>query len=596
MKENEASRQGSIQEEEALNTKKRFIPLLAVVLLIIVVILITLAARFIERYIPSKEVQDLQEYYGLSSEADMALVLDDALSGILCEYKDGQVYVDYRTVHDRFNSRFYWDSAENLLFYTLPDNLITVQAGSNEYQIGKEKKAENYTIVRVDADTMYLALDFVEKYTNLTHEIFEEPNRVVVTSVWGEVEGASVKKATQLRVKGGIKSPILKELEKGEALTILERGDTWTKASTADGLIGYLKTKFVSEGQIVTRAHEFEEPVFTHILRDEKIQMAWHQVTSQDGNGTIANVLQNTKGINVISPTWFYLNDNSGNIANLASRSYVDYCHQNNIEVWALVSNLENKEVNTTEVLNRTSNRQNLVNQLVSAAIEYDLDGINVDMEALEGGAGEGYLQFIRELSLKCANNGIVLSVDNYVPTDYTAFYNRKEQSCFADYIVVMAYDEHFVGSEEGSVASLGFVTDGITNTLKEVPAEQVIMGAPFYTRIWALTPKEDAGETVESAAEDYVPYEVSSEAVGMNTVQKRLQVNGVEPTWDEECGQYYAEYENDGITYQVWIEDAASMEKKLEVMKSNQLGGVSFWKLGFETDSIWDTIIKYTK
>lgn len=578
-----------------MKQKKKIVPVLAVLLLIVVVILITLAARFIERYIPSREVQDMREYYGLQTEDDMALVLDDTVEDVLCKYIGGQVYVDYRTVHDRFNSRFYWDSAENLLFYTLPENLITVNAGSNEYQVGKEKQSENYTIARVDGETMYLALDFVEKYTNITHEIFEAPNRVVVTSVWGDVEETTVKKATQLRFKGGIKSPILKELEKGETLTILEKGENWTKASTSDGIVGYLKTKFLGNVQTVARAHEFEEPVFTHITKDFKIQMAWHQVTTTDGNAEIANVLQNTKGINVISPTWFYLNDNQGNIANLASRSYVDYCHQNNIEVWALVSNLENKDVNTTEVLSRTSSRQNLVNQLVSTAIEYDLDGINVDMEALENAAGEGYLQFIRELSLKCANNGIVLSVDNYVPTDYTAFYDRAEQADFADYIVVMAYDEHYVGSEEGSVASIGFVTDGVTNTLKEVPASQVILGCPFYTRIWALTPKEET-DTVEAASEDYVPYEITSEAVGMNTAQKRIELHGAEQVWSEEDGQYYAEYETEGVTYKVWVEDATSIEKKLNVMKSNDLAGVSFWKLGFEADTIWDTIIKYTK
>lgn len=578
-----------------MKQKKKIVPVLAVLLLIVIVVLITLAARLIERYIPSKEVQDMKEYYGLQAEDDMALVLDDEVTDVLCKYIGGQVYVDYRTVHDKFNSRFYWDSAENLLFYTLPDNLITVNAGSNEYQVGKENQSENYTIVRVDGETMYLALDFVEKYTNLTYEIYENPNRVVVTSVWGGVEGTTAKKATQLRLKGGIKSQILKELEKGEALTVLEQGENWTKVSTADGIVGYLKTKFLGNIQTVERAHEFEEPVFTHITKDYKIQMAWHQVTTADGNGEIAGVLQNTKGINVISPTWFYLNDNQGNIANLASRSYVDYCHQNNIEVWALVSNLENKDVNTTEVLSRTSSRQNLVNKLVSAAIEYDLDGINVDMEALENAAGEGYLQFIRELSLKCANNGIVLSVDNYVPTDYTAFYDRKEQADFADYIVVMAYDEHYAGSGEGSVASIGFVTDGVTNTLKEVPASQVIMGCPFYTRIWALTPKDET-DTVEAASEDYVPYEVTSEAVGMDTAQRRIELNGAEQVWSEEDGQYYAEYENEGVTYKVWVEDAASIEKKLNVMKSNNLAGVSFWKLGFETDTIWDTIIKYTK
>lgn len=576
--------------------KKKIIPVLAVALLIAVVLLVTKAAGFIEKYIPSKEVQDMNAYYGLQAEDDMAMVLDDEVTDVLCKYMDGQVYLEFETVQDMFNSRFYWDTAENLLFYTLPDKLVMVTAGSNTYVVGKETLSENYTIVRVDGEKMYLALDFVEKYTNITHEVFENPNRVVVTSVWGNVNGTVTDKATQLRLKGGIKSPILKELEEGEALTVLEEGEDWTKAATADGIIGYLKTKFIEDIEVVTRSHEFEEPVFTHNLKDYKIQMAWHQVTTQDANSTITDVLQGSKGINVISPTWFYLNDNEGNIASLASHSYVDYCHQNNIEVWALVSNLENPDVDTTAVLSRTSARQNLVNKLVSAAIEYDLDGINVDMESLEYEAGEGYLQFIRELSLKCKNNELVLSVDNYVPTDYTAFYDREEQANFADYIIIMAYDEHYAGSDEGSVASIGFVTDGVTNTLKEVPSEQTILGCPFYTRIWALTPKTGAEDTVEAASEDYVPHEVSSEATGMYTTQKRLEVNGVTPVWSEQDGQYYAEYENEGITYKVWIEDATSMEKKLEVMKGNNLAGVSFWKLGFETDSIWDTIIKYTK
>ena len=187
--------------------------------------------------------------------------------------------------------------------------------------------------------------------------------------------------------------------------------------------------------------------------------MAWHQITNADANTTIASVLQNTKGINVISPTWFYLNDNNGNIASLASSDYVNYCHQNGIEVWALVSNLENKDVDTTSVLTYTSKRENLINNLISAAIQYNFDGINVDFEALSSEVGDSYIQFIRELSLKCANNGIVLSVDDYVPTSYTAFYNRAEQAVFADYVVVMAYDEHYSGSEEaGSVASIGFL------------------------------------------------------------------------------------------------------------------------------------------
>jgi spore germination protein YaaH len=295
-------------------------------------------------------------------------------------------------------------------------------------------------------------------------------------------------------------------------------------------------------------------------------------------------VLGTTKGVNVISPTWFYLDDNEGGIASLASLDYVTYCHQQGVEVWGLVSNLENAEVSTNSVLSVTSSRDNLVNNLISEAIRYDLDGINVDFESLSAETGDGFLQFIRELSLKCENNGIVLSVDNYVPAAYNTFYDRAEQAVFADYIILMAYDEHYKGSDEGSVASLSFVTKGVEDTLLEVPAEQLVLGIPFYTRVWQITPDE----TEESG------YRVDSEAVGMSEVESRVAANNVTLEWLDDCGQYYAEYEKDGSTYKIWEEDQNSIEKKLEVMTSNNLAGASFWKLGYEKNTVWDTIVKF--
>lgn len=582
------------REDNALKNKK-IAPVIAVGVLIVLVVLITLATKFIQRYIPSKEHQNMDEYYHLTAEDDMAIVLNDSVQDTTCKYLDGRVYIDYKTVHDLLNERFYWDANENILLYTLPDNLITVPAGGSAYQVGKENKTTDYTIVRNDSDVMYMALDFVKEYTNLTYTVFEDPNRVVITTVWGEVETVSVKKDSEIRLKGGIKSPIVKEAAKEEKLTVLDADKTWTKVATTDGIVGYIKSKAISAAKKTVRSNDFTKPEFTHITRDFTIQLAWHQVTNQEANASLANMIQNSKGINVISPTWFWLKDNSGNIGSLASSDYVNYCHQNGIEVWALASNLVDTNVEmTTYVMTHTSARWNLVNQLISAAIQYDLDGINLDFESIDPAAGDGYVQFVRELSLKCANNNIVLSVDNYVPTDYTSFYNRAEQAKFADYVIIMGYDEHYAGSKEGSVASLGFVKEGVANTLLEVPAEQIILGCPFYTRIWALTPKEET-DTVEAASEDYVPYEVSSEAIGMDNVMRRLEINGAVPGWSEEDGQNYAEYENEGITYKVWLEDAKSLALKLEVMKSNNLAGAAFWKLGFETDSIWDTIIKYT-
>ena len=362
---------------------------------------------------------------------------------------------------------------------------------------------------------------------------------------------------------------------------------------TDDGIIGYLQNRNRSAGETKTRKSDFQPDTFAHIKKDFEICMAWHQVTNQSANAAVSSVLSGTKGINVISPTWFYLNDNDGNLANLASLDYVNYCHSQGVEVWALVSNLENKDADSTEVLTHTSKRQNLVNQIISMAIQYNLDGINLDFEALNREeVGDSYIQMVRELSIKCANNGIVLSIDNYVPTEYTSFYNRAEQANFADYVVIMGYDEHYAGSDAGSVSSLNWVKQGVADTLKEVPAEQVILGMPFYTRVWALTPEDENADSAD--ADTDTAYEVSSQIYGMRAANELLATKGAVKTWQEDCGQNYAEFTDGNSKYQVWLEDAASAEARLKVMDENKLAGASFWKLGFETSDVWDTIIKY--
>lgn len=574
--------------------KKKIIPVIAAGLLILVVILFMLLGNLIEKYSPSKETEDLSTYYGLSSDTEIALILNNEVIDAKGRLIDGHIYLDYNTVYNYINSRFYWDTNENILRYTTSTDLISAAAESTSYTVSKEAKSFDQIIVKGDAAAAYLSLDFVKQYSDFSYVLYENPNRLVLTTAWGDYTIASAKKSSEIRYQGGIKSPILTTVEKNAELTVLSPDETWTKVATVDGVIGYIRSKNLGTTSTKTVSSDFVPEQFTHITKDFKINMAWHQVTNQSANGNIASVLQSTKGINVLSPTWFYLNDNSGGIASLASSSYVDYCHQNGIEVWALVSNLENPDVNAESVLSHTSTRDNLTNALISAAIQYDLDGINVDFEALNVNAvGTSFIQFIRELSIKCANNGIVLSVDNYIPSAYTAFYNRAEQARFADYVVLMAYDEHYAGSEEaGSVASIGYVTKGVEDTLQEVPAEQLILGMPFYTRVWSETPIDGDGSTGET--DNVVDYALSSYAAGMSDVQKLISANGAEQVWLDDIGQNYVEYKNSGVTYKIWIEDATSLEEKLKVMTSHNLAGGSFWKLGLETSSIWDTIIKY--
>ncbi|MCD8108703.1 MAG: glycosyl hydrolase family 18 protein [Clostridiales bacterium] len=621
--------------------KQRIILIAAVVVLVVLIAGITSLKTIMKQYVPSSDTTDYASFYGLESEEDVLLTIDNEVLEATGLLMDDEVYIPYDVLHTYLNARFYWDETEQILRYTLPEGIVSVETETTAYTVAKESRSADAVIVHMEGDEMYLSLSFIEQYTDIRSDFYEEPNRLVISDEWGEVEYVTVKRASELRELGGVKSSILTELEKGDRVIVIEKMDDWTEVCTEDGFVGYIQNKALGDAQTELYESDFEEPEFTLIARDFTINMAWHQVTSQEANANVSSVIASATGLNVISPTWFYLNDDEGGIASLASSDYVTYCHQQGIEVWALVSNLENDEVDTTQVLSVTSSRDTLVNNLVSEAIKYDLDGINVDFESLEGEAGAAFLQFIRELSLKCKNNGLVLSVDNYAPASYNTFYGRDEQAVFADYIVLMAYDEHYNGSEEaGSVASLSFVTQAVADTLEEVPAEQVILGIPFYTRLWKLTPNEtdtdaDSGtsETDDDEANDGTAadteydttadednmtesdgtaadeddesesdgtadseesYTLTSEALGMSEAESRVAANGATYQWLEDCGQYYAEYEYGGSTYKIWMEDQNSIEKKLEVMQSNGLAGAAFWKLGFEKNTVWDTIVKF--
>jgi spore germination protein YaaH len=243
-----------------------------------------------------------------------------------------------------------------------------------------------------------------------------------------------------------------------------------------------------------------------------------------------------------------------------------------------LISNFEDSSIDTASALNRVSSRDNLVDQTIAAAIASGVDGINVDFEQIGDTDKDGYLEFIKELSLKCKKNDLILSVDNYVPTAASAHYNRSVQADYADYVVTMAYDEHYAGSKKaGSVSSYPFVKNGVENSLKEVPKEQLVLALPFFTRIWCTE-----GDNV------------TSEAVGMKNQYEKFGQNGGEAKWLSKEGQNYGEYKSGDKLYQCWFEDSKSLGKKMELVNTEKLAGVAFWKLGLESDDAWVTVLNY--
>ena len=371
------------------------------------------------------------------------------------------------------------------------------------------------------------------------------------------------------------------------------------KVRTKDGFIGYVKKNALKKEEKKMFSRDFEEEEFTSIKKDYTINMAWHNVTNDTANSGVLEKIADSKGLTTIAPTWYHVKDTEGNLESISSAEYVNYAHQSNIEVWATVRDFDggiSSYEESLELLSSTSNREKLINQLIAEALQVGLDGINVDFEKISEECGEHYIQFIRELSVRCRQNSLVLSVDNYVPKGYNMQYDRKEQGIVADYVVIMGYDEHFGGSPEaGPVSSYDFVKDGIEETLKEVPAEKVISGIPFFTRLWKEIPKSEQ-ELAEQAGteEGEYPMKVTSDALGMSAAESVVETSGAEITRDENAKQDYATWTSGEETYKIWLENEESIEAKLKLMKKHKLAGTAAWALGQEKKSTWELILKY--
>ena len=581
-----------------------------VILLVVLIIVVLGGLLFWKRYGSSKEKADLKQYYGIQSDDDLAVVVNNQVIGALENSSaggkvfDGVPYIEYSVVRDYINERFYWDSNESVLLYTLPNGSVSVNVGSKEYSDIKEKKSEDYVILKTEGKTAYIALAFIQEYTNMEYKVYESkdkavPDRAVIESDWGEHTVASLKRDTQVRVLGGVKSPILTEVKKSDKVRVLEDEDDWMKVRTSDGFVGYVKTSSLKKQEKEVTSRKFDEPVYTNISTDYKINMAWHNVENDTANGYMLETIAGTKGLTTIAPTWFNISDTDGNISSIANSDYVNYAHQSNLDVWAVLRDFHggiNSYDETYEVLSYTSKRENLINQVIAEALQKKIDGINLDFELISQECGEHYIQFVRELSVKCRQNDLVFSVNDYVPMPYNEHYNLKEQGIVADYVIIMGYDEHTDGSyEAGSVASYNYVKDGIENALKVIPKKKLVDAIPFYTRLWLETPKT-ASELEEEAGTEAAEYpdKVTSTAMGMEEAEETVKSAGAEAVWDDKTRQNYAEWETDDGTYKIWLEDSKSIEEKLKLIKENDLAGVAEWRLGWEKSGIWDLILQY--
>lgn len=550
------------------------------VLIALGLIVIAAAALLIQRYMPTSERMEAPEYFGVLGENEVAVVLQDHLAQERGLLQDGFLYLDYDMVRDQINSRFYWDEGNGQMLFTTALETYEIPVNSQTYTIDGAENQYDKAIVLQNDSGLYLSVDFLQFYTNLDYTLDEETSHVLVRYQWGTQTTATVKRKTAVRYQGGIKSPIITEAQKGDTVTVLEQLENWSQVLTADGYIGYVPNRRLDNVQETEVTREFQEQEYSSLTRDEKITLVWHQIDVAEANNYLGEDIADMTGVDVISPTWFSVADNEGAINSLASEEYVKTAHEAGLEIWGLINNFS-PDVDTTVLLSSTAARRRMTEYLVSEALRLGIEGINLDFEYIMEEDGYNYVQFVRELSIACRKNGLVLSLDVPVPMDFNRHFNRKELGTVADYVIIMGYDEHYAGSEAaGSVASLSFEENGITGTLEDVPANKIISGVPFYTRIW-YTVSDGSGGT-----------SVTSEAIGMDTVSTTLETYGVTPVWNQETGQYYASWTvEDGTLCEIWLEEEESLALKAALVNQYDLGGIAAWVLGFERSTVWDVI-----
>ena len=547
--------------------------MLPAIVILLAVMYMGLGSRLLDSIIPSTETKALSEWLEVSDNEVRIYLDNEADFSTAAWYESDKLYlpVDYAIKH--INSRFFWSETDRMLSYTLPDETI---------DIGEEDEYGGAAALTEQDGVVYVQADIIAAYSHVLITEYcgdEEPaKRAFIDKAGKSVQRAQLKHKASMHTKRDIKSPVLTTLDKGEELTITDSNDQWCSVVSESGYSGFVRTKYIGEQSEAVTADNYIEPIVQHTLLAERPVMAWHGVYGSTGNGDIDSLLQTAGGhVNILSPTWIQISDGDGNYVNYSSRDYIEKAHAAGCKVWPSVDNFNQpkavSDFNTGAFFESSKKRRGFIAKLIAEAASYGYDGLNLDFEGISSTAGPSYAQFFRELSVECRKAGLVLSIDNYVPYDFNDFYRLDEQGVFADYAVIMLYDEHT--AEPGSNASLNFVDYGLDEAKRDVEAERIIAALPLYTRLWSTD--ADGG--------------YSSQTLGLAAAKQYAANSGMQLSWDEVAGQYYGELNDGAVLKQLWLEDETSLKAKMNVIDEALIGGTAVWRLGYDTADIWDII-----
>lgn len=492
-------------------------------------------------------------------------------------------FIDLYSIQKFLGEDLVWDGQNQWVILFKNDNIYRIKCDESVFQKNREEK-EPFTDFAIMGKVPYLSVSFLEDFFNI--HIYDSE----VSGYWRLEEEKyyqstwTAKKALRIRAEKSIWSKVVDQAAPGDVFLIYTQDHQdekapWYYVMTQNNLRGYVQREDIEKQKAYRLV---ESKAKEEIPRGKRLNMTWEAVYNVPAK---YEEIEPIKGLDIIIPTWFELKDKRGNYKQKADEGYVNWAHQQGYEVWGLYSNSFDPKM-TKELLLNAKSRENAINQMVDYALQYRLQGINIDYENVYEENKQDLVQFIKELYPIAKQNQLILSMDVTIrggSANWSRCYDRESLAKHLDYMILMAYDEFWSSSPvAGSVASLPWVEKGIQGLLEQVPAEKLVLGVPFYTRRWEHYKQNGVDK-------------VRSKALSSKYVQELLKED-VKVKIDEKAKQHYLDFEQNKRRVEIWIEDDYSMKQRVDLVKKYDLAGIASWRRGFEIPSFWDIIAQGLK
>ena len=486
--------------------------------------------------------------------------------------ENDNIYISKQDLGNFFDKYIYEDTENNNIVTTYNNKIASISLEKNKININGSTK-NTYAHAENKEGTIYVPITELEDVYGIEIKYLPDSKVLTIDSTSKEQKKGIITKNVSVKSSTKFISKTIDKVKKGSYVIVVSEDKGYTKIRTENGKVGYVKTNKVANTVVVREEMQETKQI------EGKVNMVWDYYSEVASAPDRTGVTMD--GVNVVSPAFFHLNTSGELTENVGTQgqAYIDWAHSNGYKVWPMVQNAGNGMLNvTSNIMNDYNKRQKLINQIVNYCVKYKLDGINIDFENMKKEDKDMYSRFIIELTPRLKDMGIVVSVDVTAPDGsetWSLCFDRNVIGDVADYIIFMAYDQYGTSSNKsGTTAGYDWVNLSLNKFLKteEIESNKIILAIPLYTRLWT---EDSSGKVVKQST------------VSMKNVDSILP-SGVNKQWDDNLKQYYVEYQDGQYTKKMWIEDEKSLKEKINLINSNNLGGVASWEKGMETDNFW--------